>query len=273
MDGLPGADAPGYTLSPLAGLASARRIHDAGVLSLLAFSESMGESSKRSAHATIRGYLYQTCLGVRRWLDLQPNEILVCEGDEDLDRHILEGESVFEQVKDYSGGLGLADPAVKETLGHFLVRYVDLRKSDRASRFVFTTTARPKRRQADKDLDLLDAWRNGDRGNKVLAGVRALFKDSKNKDIPKGMTWLSRQKAWAGFLDAVEWSFDAPDLDKIRGEIRDLLARRDDTRALPAETFTALSSRYLARRVATTSATAPSPRNACRPSSKPSGKL
>ena len=29
---------------------------------------------ERSAHATIRGYLYQTCLGVLRWIDLKPGE-------------------------------------------------------------------------------------------------------------------------------------------------------------------------------------------------------
>ena len=32
---------------------------------------------RRSAHATIRGYLNQTCLGVLRWLDLEPNEIFL----------------------------------------------------------------------------------------------------------------------------------------------------------------------------------------------------
>ncbi|MFY9826839.1 MAG: hypothetical protein WAM82_36125 [Thermoanaerobaculia bacterium] len=63
----------------------------------------------RSAHATIRGYLYQTCLGVLRWLDLQPNEILLCEGDEDLDRFLLGGGSVSEQVKARSGKLSTLD--------------------------------------------------------------------------------------------------------------------------------------------------------------------
>jgi hypothetical protein len=41
---------------------------------------------ERSAHASIRGYLYQACLGVERWLYLEENEALLCEGDEDLDR-------------------------------------------------------------------------------------------------------------------------------------------------------------------------------------------
>ena len=81
---------------------------------------------KRSAHATIRGYLYQTCLGVLRWLDLQPDEILLCEGDEDLDRFLLGGGSVSEQVKAYTGALSLSDRAVLESLGNFLRSYVAL---------------------------------------------------------------------------------------------------------------------------------------------------
>ncbi len=31
---------------------------------------------ERSAHAAIRGYLYQTCVGVLRWLDLEKDEVL-----------------------------------------------------------------------------------------------------------------------------------------------------------------------------------------------------
>ena len=45
---------------------------------------------RRSAPATIYGYLYQTCLGVLRWLNLADNEVLIFEGNEDLDRLILD---------------------------------------------------------------------------------------------------------------------------------------------------------------------------------------
>lgn len=86
----------------------------------------MSENSRRSAHATIRGYLYQTCLGVQRWLDLHPNKVLVCEGDEDLDRHLLDGTAVSEQVKACSGRLGLGDQAVLDSLSNFLRTYVAL---------------------------------------------------------------------------------------------------------------------------------------------------
>ena len=90
----------------------------------------------RSAHATIRGYLYQTCLGVLRWLDLQPNEFLLCEGDQDLDRFLLGGGSGSEQVKAYSGKLGLSDQAVLDTLRSFLRSYVTLGGQGKERRFV-----------------------------------------------------------------------------------------------------------------------------------------
>lgn len=85
---------------------------------------------RRSAHASIRGYLYQTCLGVLRWLDLQPNEILLCEGDEDLDRFLLGGGAVSEQVKAYTGGLSITDRVVRDSLRNFLRSYVTLRRRE-----------------------------------------------------------------------------------------------------------------------------------------------
>ncbi|HEV7506353.1 MAG TPA: tetratricopeptide repeat protein [Thermoanaerobaculia bacterium] len=205
----------------------------------------------RSAHATIRGYLYQTCLGVLRWLDLQPNEILLCEGDEDLDRFILGGGSVSEQVKAYSGKLSLSDHAVLDSLRGFLQSYVTLRQNGEARSFVFTTTASPSRQQRKSglDFDLLEAWRNGVRARKVLKGVRTLLinegkkdkkdtKDNKKDKFKESVDWLDGQPdGWRCFVDAVKWTFDAPDLDAIRQTIRNRLAAREDTRLLPAETF------------------------------------
>src|SRR3954454_5016093 len=194
----------------------------------------------RSAHATLRGYLYQTCLGVLRWLDLQPNEILLCEGDEDLDGFLLGGGSVSEQVKAYSGKLSLSDHAVLDSLRGFLQSYVTLRQNGETRSFVFTTTAQPSRqRKSGLDFDLLEAWRNGGRTRKVLKAVRSLLitKDKKDK-IQEPVAWLDGQpEGWKGFLDSVEWSFNAPDLDAIRQTIRNRLAAREDTRLLPAETF------------------------------------
>ncbi len=122
---------------------------------------------RRSAYATLRGYLYQVCLGVQRWLDLRDGEVLVCEGDEDLDRRILgTGGGVFEQVRNYTGRLGLGDAAVVESLRHFLRSYVALRREGLPGRYVFTTTAesrsthppppRPSRRKPESSPATLE---------------------------------------------------------------------------------------------------------------------
>jgi tetratricopeptide (TPR) repeat protein len=203
----------------------------------------MTENSRRSAHATIRGYLYQTCLGVLRWLDLQPNEVLVCEGDEDLDRHLLDGKVVSEQVKAYSGRLGLGDQAVLESLFNFLVTYVALRREDKDRTFIFTTTAEPRpQRKTGLDFDLLEKWREGIRNRKVVSAVRSLLKPKKEnthrKEIEEARTWLDGQpEGWVGFMNAVEWTFNAPSLGTLREDILRRLTEREDTSLLPPDTF------------------------------------
>src|SRR5215203_522233 len=198
---------------------------------------------RRSAHATISGYLYQTCLGVLRWLDLGPNEILLCEGDEDLDRFLLGGGSISEQVKAYTGGLSLSDRAVLESLGNFLRAYAALRRRGETRSFVFTTTAHEKKqRNTGLSFDLLEAWKQGTRTPEIFADVRSLLEpkeDDKNREeTTEASSWLDAQPdGWKGFMDAVEWSFDAPDLDHVHRRIEKVLAARDDTNSLPAQTF------------------------------------
>jgi len=197
---------------------------------------------RRSAHATIRGYLYQTCLGVLRWLDLKSNEILLCEGDEDLDRFLLGGESVSEQVKAYTGGLSISDRAVLESLGNFLRSYVALRRQGETRRFVFTTTAQQKgTRRPGINFDLLEAWKAGKRTPEIFAAVRSRLEpkedDKNHEETAEALAWLEAENGWKNFMDAVEWSFNAPDLDEIHRQIKKRLGVREDTRALPAETF------------------------------------
>jgi tetratricopeptide (TPR) repeat protein len=201
---------------------------------------------RRSAHATIHGYLYQACLGVLRWLDLKPQETLLCEGDEDLDRFLLGRGAVSEQVKAYSGGLSLSDRAVLESLGNFLRSYVILRRDHGETRsFVFTTTAQQKKRKTARGLnfDLLAAWQAGNRTKTVLAGVRKLLTpkkaDKDGSETTGAIAWLDGEPdGWKEFLDAVEWFFDAPNLAGVRQRIKNRLAALDETASLPAETFT-----------------------------------
>jgi len=190
---------------------------------------------KRSAHATLRGYLYQACLGVVRWLDLKDGEALLCEGDEDLDR-LLRSGTLSEQVKAYSGRLGIADQAVVDSLRQFLRSYVTLKRQGETRRFLFTTTASQRRsRKRGLDFDLLTDWQNGDRSEKVWTAVRALLVE--DEDVPAWLAEpveaLNAHRGWPAFLDAVEWHFGAPDLDRLRADILGKLSAF----ALPGDLF------------------------------------
>jgi tetratricopeptide (TPR) repeat protein len=198
-------------------------------------SETTGRS--RSAHATLRGYLYQVCLGVERWLELGDGEVLVCEGDEDLDRRLLGGGGVFEQVKDYKGKLGLGDHVVVETLRHFVRSYVALQRGGVLGRYVFTTTAEPRRRRDGLDFDLLQKWRARDRSPQVCKAVRSLVAGRGAPAwVKEPAAWLDgRTDGWEGFLAAVEWTFGAPDLDRVRAGLRERLGCHSVLRQLPRE--------------------------------------
>ena len=203
---------------------------------------------ERAAHATIRGFLYQTCLGVQRWLELAPEESLVCEGDEDLDR-LIRGGGISEQVKAYSGSLGLADRAVSDSLRNFFLAYVALCRRGENRRFRFITTARQKRQRGDR-LDVLRNWQAGERGAELVGAVRALLagldrpaegtveKHGVEVRVEESLAWLdAAPEGWRAFLDAVEWSFDAPDLARVRQEIRNRLSVRESARHLPGDTL------------------------------------
>jgi hypothetical protein len=216
---------------------------------------------ERAAHATIRGFLYQTCLGVLRWLELAPDEILVCEGDEDLDRLIRGGGGISEQVKAHSGSLGLGDRAVSDSLRNFFLTYVALRRRGEERRFRFITTARQKRQRGGSRLDVIRKWQEGERGEKLVAAVRTLLADldppagrtvekrgtevedsldpaagrpvgKRRTEVENSLAWLDAvSEGWRGFLDAVEWSFDAPDLPGVRQDAS--LRPRGPTRSGP----------------------------------------
>ena len=192
---------------------------------------------KRAAHATLRGYLYQACLGVVRWLDLGQDEALLCEGDEDLDRLISGAGGVSEQVKAYSGGLGIADRAVVESLRQFLRSYVTLRRRGETRRFLFTTTAfQTRSRKGGLDFDLLAKWQEGDRSETTCSPFSTLLATGKKVPdwLAEPVADLDAGKGWPGFLDAVEWRFGAPDLDRLRAGILDKLSAYP---TLPADLF------------------------------------
>ena len=184
---------------------------------------------ERSAHDSIRGYLYQALLGAQRWLELEEGEALLCEGDEDLDRLLLDGTGrLSEQVK--ASEKDLEAKAVKESVRNFLLAYATL-KRDRAEsrRFRFTSTATfPPRLAPQPVLDVVRRWQEAPCPlEEVAEAVRGWQAGAGSpKPVRDAVAWLDETKGWEEFVTAVEWHIEAPNLDRVRTTIAsDLEAR------------------------------------------------
>jgi hypothetical protein len=96
--------------------------------------------TRRSAGATIRGFLYQFWRTVEAWIELEPEELLFVEGAEDFDC-VGPGEATAAQVKDTrgSGSLTLGTADAIDSLGNFWKVKKD--NPGRKIRFRFITTA------------------------------------------------------------------------------------------------------------------------------------
>jgi len=195
---------------------------------------------QRSAHASIRGYLYQVCLGAKRWLELTPGEVLLCEGDEDLDRLVLDesGESICEQVKALRGTVNVRDRVVLETLRNFVLGYVGRRRNGDRRRFIFTCTAelRPQR-ESELGVDVLHRWASPADRPSVIEAVGKLLRTAASGEgkqetaraVTGALDWLDAEPdRWPQFLDSVEWHFGTPDVEQVRTEIVALLANNPD---------------------------------------------
>jgi hypothetical protein len=146
----------------------------------------------RAAHASIRGYLYQAWLGVERWLNLRDDEVLRCEGDEDLDRLLRDGSGGWsEQVKVLSSGV--TNQVVQKTLRQFAVSHHRLRTADppEPRRFRFTSTA-------TRSAAILEDWEK----SKTDDTARARLIDELRKLLPfakrGGRRLAGGARAWAG---------------------------------------------------------------------------
>jgi hypothetical protein len=57
-------------------------------------------------------------------------------------------------------------------------------------------------------------------------------------EVEDSLAWLDADpQGWRRFLDAVEWSFDAPDLQGVRQAIRNRLSVRESARHPPGDTL------------------------------------
>ena len=179
---------------------------------------------------------------MRLGTDGEPADAILCEGDEDLDRLVRDGIVSSEQVKDYSGSLGIGDRVVRETLARFVVTWVELRRHGDERHFVFTTTA--SLRAPRTGVDVLGLWYDESRREDWIVGVREwVGQGGDEARSAAAVAWLDEQDSWNDLRAAIDWRFDAPGLEQTRGDV----VRRLTDRGEPPGLRETLIDRLLAR--------------------------
>jgi tetratricopeptide (TPR) repeat protein len=183
---------------------------------------------RRDASSTIRGFVYQVDLTIRRWLELREHESLELERGEDIDliaRGVSAGtdeERLVEQVKNLTGSITLRSGAAVEGVANFAQH----RARNPGVRLFFrlTTTATVGREQgspfpaAQPGIIVWSRLRNGEfNETEELDAANALRTFYRGLERLQGIneeTWRALREfvdgapdeQWLGFLTSFEWS-------------------------------------------------------------------
>lgn len=177
----------------------------------------------RDAWSTIRGYVYQVDLTIKRWLDLQPDQILELERGEDIDlisRSLLASEEqqrLLEQVKHRDVALTLRTSSAIA----FIANSIAHRKTHPNSKLVFRystnaqiTSERPS--PIPQKIPAITVWEQirlqtlGDiEQSRAIKGIRIILGTAPcPQDIPDDI--------WTTFVDFVRNANDLQFLELIR---------------------------------------------------------
>jgi hypothetical protein len=204
----------------------------------------------RDAYSTIRGYVYQVDLTLRRWLDLSESQHLELERGEDIDLvnralnapNTAEASRLLEQIKHREQNLTLRGPAALEALANAVEHLTT--NSGLDLRFCYTTNAtiateRPcSFPRGTAGVALWEQVRQGQLTGPALAeATTALARFLSQAARPDGLdegVWTQFQQVVAaadltGFSALVsrfEWSTSATSARTITPEILGLLTRR-----------------------------------------------
>jgi KaiC/GvpD/RAD55 family RecA-like ATPase len=184
---------------------------------------------QRDAFKTIRGFVYQADLTVRRWISLPADHVLQLERGEDIDivaTAISSGEEmqrIVEQVKSRQKSVTLRSRATIEAVGNFALHRE--RNPNLKLLFRFATNAvagREKKMPFPGARSGIAAWSrlhdqaiNNDERSAIANALRVFYRASKKKpkDVPAD-AWAAlhrvvdkaSEEEWLDFLMSFEWS-------------------------------------------------------------------
>lgn len=186
-------------------------------------------SKNTDAHASIKGYNFQTLKTVEAWLMAYIGKAegkIYCEFEEDI---FEQGKEVlkFRQLKLYSSNFSFSSEEVLKALFHFFMLHVKTDYKGNEKEFIFEANSSIARKHTDNDAELLSDW-NDSQGK--LAGELLVKCINKSKDIissiiadlskPSGdgkvkpgietalKTFESlTNEDWTSFIQSIRWRF------------------------------------------------------------------
>ncbi len=228
---------------------------------------------ERVADDTIRGFLYQVLWTTRCWLELGPQEVLLCEGDEDLDHCLFDGGKLVrteqQQYKDLSERISARSKAVYESIFNFLISFRYHHQAGRGCRFSFTTTASVASQKTDERIpaDVIKTWSTatapaavaGSRKDLVISlkGIVDTYKEKyakkkdggqdegKQKKLEEAVFYIEQSSLWDPFLGCVQWNTEAPNGDNLRRIIIQNLAKREEFQGVGEGVLILFASRLI----------------------------
>lgn len=228
---------------------------------------------ERVADATIRGFLYQIIWSTLHWLSLGSNEVLLCEGDEDLDRCIYDGSVLRSteqsQFKALAGRISIRNKEVYESVFNFMISFHYHHEAGRACVFRFTTTASVAKQQTDNtkfSVKVLQTWMafsksmpTKDKEGLVISIKSAVstYKElyakkadgtqdpQKSKRLEDALAYLDGHGLWDDFLTSVRWATDGLSEKELRIKITERIGEIDSLKGSDDRIHAILAARLV----------------------------
>ncbi|MBW1297781.1 dsDNA nuclease domain-containing protein [Aquimarina litoralis] len=119
-------------------------------------------SKNTDAHASQRGYNYQTLCTLEVWVKNLLNNVeeeIFCEFEEDVFQRNLEKENLkFKQIKLYSSNFSFKSDEVKKCIIHFFMLHIKLDYKSFDKEYVFETNTGIAKEYSGNDASLLKEW-------------------------------------------------------------------------------------------------------------------
>jgi hypothetical protein len=191
---------------------------------------------KRAATPSIRGYCFQFLCTLQRWLEIKEGELIWCEGNEDIDRMIIDGSLVEEQVKHLAKKITDASSEITSTMLNFAQGFTHNHCHGYNSYHIFRTTAK----LGDIKNQDLKNWLNNEvitqsNIDRLMIFIQSIAATKDDKSLNDALAYISANSLEQQFLTSCSWVFYEINYDEMIQKFREDIMRDDRCRDIDPE--------------------------------------